>query len=156
MRCPYCKHKETKVTDSRETSEANAVRRRRECLVCLKRFTTYELIEYPSIQVKKRDDTFQDFKKEKLVSGLLKATKHTRISRIQVQGIVNKIVDCTSKMPDQVVRSKDIGDMVMIELKSLDSIAYIRFACEYIRFKDYEELVDHVTGLSETKLIKKY
>ena len=140
MRCPFCHHEELKVTDSRIASELNAIRRRRECLGCGQRFTTFETVEL-SIQVHKRDDRYEDFQQQKLIRGLEAACQHTRICREQVIAIASQI---TSELMQRQVRSidtKELGEMAMEKLRKLNPIAYIRFACVYQRFKDVDALV---------------
>ncbi|MCH9621985.1 MAG: Transcriptional repressor NrdR [Chlamydiia bacterium] len=139
MKCPCCGYEETKVTDSRNQHESNSVRRRRECLECGKRFTTFESVDL-TIQVKKRDGSFQEFSLEKLVKGLDSACRHTKISHDQVVAIAS---DVTMDIMGSGVREIDtlrIGEIVMKKLCKLDPIAYVRFACVYRRFQDMEQL----------------
>ncbi len=139
MRCPYCQHDELKVTDSREASEDNAIRRRRECLNCLKRFTTFETIEL-HLQVHKRDGRFEEFQKSKLQNGIAAACRHTTISNELVEKLTEKIIGEVMESYTKTVSTKELGDIVMRHLKELDPIAYIRFACVYRRFKKLDEL----------------
>lgn len=139
MKCPFCKHESLKVTDSRDALETNAIRRRRECLQCGKRFTTFETIEL-TVQVKKRDGTYEDFQQKKLINGLAAACRHTRISHDQVIALSTKIMNELFHNQVQEISTMRIGEMVMKELQTLDPIAYIRFACVYRRFKVLEEL----------------
>ncbi|HAZ15359.1 MAG: transcriptional regulator NrdR [Chlamydiae bacterium GWC2_50_10] len=148
MRCPYCFHEELKVTDSRETQELNGIKRRRECLSCQKRFTTYETIEL-TIQVEKRDGSFEEFQKEKLIKGLELACRHTRISHDQVLTLANQMATRIMEKGVPVIKTVEIGERVMEELRKLDTVAYIRFACVYRRFKDVDELVDAIETCSE-------
>ncbi len=139
MRCPFCNHEESKVTDSRNSDQPNAIRRRRECLRCLRRFTTFETVDL-TIQVQKRDGHYEDFQQDKLIKGLDAACHHTRISHQQVCEIAYKI---TAELMDRQVRDIDateLGKLVMSYLQKLDMVAYIRFACVYKRFKDVDEL----------------
>ena len=141
MKCPYCGYEETKVTDSRNQTDSNSVRRRRECLQCEKRFTTFESVDL-TVQVKKRDGSFQEFKLEKLINGLDSACRHTRISHDQVLAIAS---DVAMEIMASGVREIDtlrIGEIVMTRLSNLDAIAYVRFACVYRRFKDKNELMN--------------
>lgn len=141
MKCPYCGYEETKVTDSRNQHDSNSVRRRRECLSCEKRFTTFESVDL-TIQVKKRDSSFQAFKLEKLIGGLDSACRHTRVSHDQVVAIAS---DVAMEIMASGVREIDtlrIGELVMKKLSNLDAIAYVRFACVYRRFKDKNELMN--------------
>ena len=139
MRCPFCNHEESKVTDSRNATETNAVRRRRECLKCLKRFTTFETIDL-TIQVQKRDGTYEDFLQDKLIKGLDAACRHTRVSHEQVRALAYKITSDLMERQVKEISTKEIGEIIMAHLQDLDMIAYIRFACVYRRFKDIDEL----------------
>lgn len=139
MKCPFCHHKELKVIDSREAAEMNAIRRRRECLECLRRFTTFETIEL-TMQVKKRNDKYEDFDIQKLVKGLDAACHHTTISHDQVIALANQISDNLLQSQVREISTKELGEIVMQQLQALDAIAYIRFACVYKRFTDINEL----------------
>lgn len=143
MRCPFCNHEELKVTDSRNVTESNAVRRRRECLKCLRRFTTFETIDL-TIQVQKRDGRYEDFQQDKLIRGLDAACRHTKISHEQLRALAYKV--STDLMERQVreIKTCELGEIVMKHLQGLDTIAYIRFACVYRRFKDVDELMDAI------------
>jgi len=146
MKCPFCQHDGLKVTDSRDATEMNGIRRRRECLSCLKRFTTFETVDLV-VQVKKRDGTYQDFQQQKLINGLAAACRHTRISHDQVIQLATQITDELMLSQVQVVDTKKLGEMVMQHLQNLDPIAYIRFACVYRRFKDLTELQEAIKTL---------
>lgn len=143
MRCPFCGFEESKVTDSRSSAESNCVRRRRECLKCQNRFTTFETLDL-LIQVLKRNGTYEDFNEAKLIKGLEAACCHTKISHDQVRQIVSKIT--TDLMAKQVreISTKELGEMIMSILKEMDMVAYIRFACVYRRFKDIDEVVEAI------------
>lgn len=143
MKCPFCHHEELKVTDSRNAGETNAIRRRRECLKCLRRFTTFETIEL-TMQVKKRNGTYEDFQQQKLVNGLAAACRHTRISHDQVIALASCVTDELIRGQLKEVSTREIGEMVMHQLQDLDPIAYIRFACVYKRFKDLKELEEAI------------
>ncbi len=143
MRCPFCNNEESKVTDSRNVMETNAVRRRRECLHCLRRFTTFETIDL-TIQVQKRDGRYEDFRQDKLVKGLDAACRHTRISHDQVLALAYKITSDLMEKAVREIKTSELGELVMKHLQQLDPIAYIRFACVYRRFKDVDELVDAI------------
>ncbi len=143
MKCPYCSHEELKVTDSRDSLETNAVRRRRECIGCQRRFTTFETIEL-SVEVKKRDGRYEDFEQQKLIRGLEAACRHTTISREQQIAIASAITSDVMQRQLREISTTEIGDMVMKSLQGLDPIAYIRFACVYRRFKDVKELMDAI------------
>ncbi len=143
MLCPYCHHDDLKVTDSRNSTEMNGVRRRRECLKCLKRFTTFETIDL-TIQVRKRDQTYEDFQQEKLIRGLNAACRHTRISHEQLLTLAYKITAELIERQIREISTTELGEIVMQHLKEMDMIAYIRFACVYRRFKDVDELMDAI------------
>ncbi len=153
MRCPYCDHPELKVTDSRNASEANAFRRRRQCLSCERRFTTFETVEL-SLQVHKKDGRYEDFQEQKLLSGLISACQHTHISRDQARTLASKITTKLLERSSREISTHDIGQIAMDHLKLLDDIAYIRFACVYRRFKDIDELVDAIASLNEKEIVK--
>lgn len=151
MKCPFCHHRELKVIDSREAADMNAIRRRRECLECLRRFTTFETIEL-SVQVLKRDGSYQDFDKQKLIDGLDAACRHTTISHDQVITIASQVTNELMTQQVREVTTTELGKMVMKKLQALDPIAYIRFACVYRRFKDIDELVEAIQSIQEPVL----
>ncbi|MBM3196189.1 MAG: transcriptional repressor NrdR [Chlamydiae bacterium] len=140
MKCPFCSFLESKVTDSRTAPETNSIRRRRECLGCLKRFTTFESVDL-TVQVRKRDGSYEDFVLEKLVRGLDAACRRTKVSHEQVLAISAEIASQVAERQREI-DSTEIGEIVMTKLKSLDTVAYIRFACVYRRFKDMDELMN--------------
>src|SRR3990167_4830163 len=153
MRCPFCSHEESKVTDSRNATETNAVRRRRECLQCLRRFTTFETIDL-TIQVQKRDGRYEDFIQDKLIKGLDSACRHTRISHEQVRMLAYQITTDLMERQTREIKTSELGEIVMEHLQGLDTIAYIRFACVYRRFKDVGELmdaIDHIHPKEQTE-----
>ncbi|MBQ8498698.1 transcriptional regulator NrdR [Chlamydia sp.] len=141
MLCPFCNHGELKVIDSRNSPEANAIKRRRECLRCNQRFTTFETVEL-TVQVLKRDGRYENFQESKLISGLKAASSHTRIGQEQVQAIASNIKQDLLGKQNREISTKEIGELVMRYLKKADMIAYIRFACVYRRFKDVGELME--------------
>lgn len=147
MRCPFCQHEELKVTDSRNAPEHNAIRRRRECGSCLQRFTTFETVEL-TMQVLKRDGRYEEFQQQKLIKGMLFACQHTTIARDQVIALASEITRELMRRQVQAITTEELGEIVMKHLQGLDSIAYIRFACVYRRFKDIDELMEAI------KLIK--
>ncbi len=158
MKCPYCHHSESKVTDSRDAVELNAIRRRRECLKCFRRFTTFENIEL-TLQVHKRDGRYEDFQQQKLVYGLEAACRHTTISHDQVIMIASKITGELIQKGVQEITTTEIGNMVMKYLQSMDPIAFIRFACVYKRFKNMGELMEAIHSIQskdDAERIKKY
>lgn len=148
MKCPFCGCTDLKVTDSRNAQELNAIKRRRECLTCQRRFTTFETIEL-TIQVKKRNGTYEDFSLDKLISGLAASCRHTQISYDQVRALASDIAGQIMQKNLREISSTQIGEVVMNRLKKLDTIAYIRFACVYKRFKDMDELMDAIHTASE-------
>ncbi|MBA3816783.1 MAG: transcriptional repressor NrdR [Parachlamydiaceae bacterium] len=146
MKCPYCYHEELKVTDSRDAFEMNAIRRRRECLGCQKRFTTFETIEL-TVQVKKRDGRYEEFQQQKLIKGLEAACRHTTLSREQAKAIASEITVEIMQRQMREITTTELGDMGMSHLQTLDPIAYIRFACVYRRFKNIDELMDAIKSI---------
>ena len=147
MKCPFCGDLDIKVTDSRNATDANAIRRRRQCLSCGKRFTTFETVDL-AIQVKKRDGRYQDFNMEKLISGLSAACRHTRVSHEQVLALASEISAEIMERGVREIGTMEIGEIATEKLKHLDTIAYIRFACVYRRFKDMDELIEAIQGAS--------
>lgn len=146
MKCPFCQCAELKVLDSRESTEINAVRRRRECLNCTKRFTTFETIEL-TMQIHKRDGRYEEFQQTKLIDGMIAACRHTTISHEQVLALASQIT--TELMQRQVkeISTTELGEIVMQNFLKLDAIAYIRFACVYRRFKNIEELLAAIQSI---------
>jgi transcriptional repressor NrdR len=136
MKCPYCGYKEDKVVDSRATREEAAVRRRRECLKCGKRFTTYEYVEDVSLMVIKKDGRREPFDRKKVLSGIIKACEKRPISIEKMEDIVTSVERSIQKKSDREVSSSRIGELVMEKLKTLDDVAYVRFASVYRQFKD--------------------
>ncbi len=153
MKCPFCNHLESKVTDSRNAGEVNAIRRRRECLKCNHRFTTFETVDL-TMQVKKRDGSYEDFRLEKLMKGLDAASRHTRISHDQVRSVASQITaELIGKQIKEIDTTK-LGEIAMKKLQKLDTIAYIRFACVYRRFKDVDELMNAIHTVAPLKSLK--
>lgn len=148
MQCPFCGHEELKVTDSRNALDANAIRRRRECLKCNRRFTTFEKIEL-TLQVHKRDGRYEEFQEQKLISGLEAACRHTRISHEQVLSIASHVASELTRLQTREISTKEIGEIAMRHLKEVDMIAYIRFACVYRRFKDIGELIEAIHSIDD-------
>jgi transcriptional repressor NrdR len=151
VRCPFCSHEESKVTDSRDAIETNSIRRRRECCQCMKRFTTFETVDL-SLQVKKRDGTFEDFLQEKLIHGMDAACRHTRVSHDEVRGIAYKIKSDLVAKGVREISSQELGGIVIQHLKQIDVVAYIRFACVYKRFKDIRELLHAIQELEKEEI----
>ena len=141
MRCPFCNYNEDKVIDSREISQGISVRRRRECLKCGKRFTTYEYIEKTSLMVVKKDGRRERFSRQKILSGIVRACEKRPISSEKLEAIVNEIETEIRKKFDQEVDSKYIGGLVVDKLAMLDDVAYVRFASVYRQFKDVNQFM---------------
>ncbi|MBI4830764.1 MAG: transcriptional repressor NrdR, partial [Candidatus Lindowbacteria bacterium] len=136
MKCPFCAHPDDKVVDSRTIKEGELIRRRRECLSCTRRFTTYERIEEIPLMVVKKDGRREPFDRSKIVIGVLKACEKRPVGIEQIEGLVDKIEKSINSGLEKEVSSETIGSMVMEELKSLDEVAYVRFASVYRQFKD--------------------
>jgi len=136
MKCPFCGYKEDKVVDSRSTAEESAVRRRRECLKCGKRFTTYEYIEEVSLMVIKKDGRREPFDRKKILAGVIRACEKRPISMEKMEETIIQVERSIQKKSDREVSSTRIGELVMEKLKSLDDVAYVRFASVYRQFKD--------------------
>lgn len=136
MKCPYCKHLESKVVDSRYTEEHTSIRRRRECLECNERFTTYERLEDLPLMVLKKDGQRELFDRNKLITGLLKACEKRPISQTRLEQLTKDVEKELRNGMKQEVRSSEIGELVMNHLKELDEVAYVRFASVYRQFKD--------------------
>jgi transcriptional repressor NrdR len=147
MKCPYCEHTESKVIDSRPTDEGNSIRRRRECLKCEKRFTTYEQIESIPVIIIKKDGTRQPYDKQKLMNGVLRAIEKTPVTFKEVEEAVAKVETKIFNSLDREVESKMIGELVMEELKNLNPVAYVRFASVYREFKDVNVFLEEVKNL---------
>ena len=144
MKCIYCGYSESKVLDSRPTDEGNSIRRRRECLNCGKRFTTYEMIEMSPILVVKNDGTRQQFDASKIKRGIIKSCEKRPVAMHDIDNLVTVIEKQISNSLVQEISSQKIGEMVMKQLKELDQIAYIRFASVYRQFRDVTELADFI------------
>lgn len=151
MKCPYCGYIEDRVIDSRPTDEGSAIRRRRECSKCLKRFTTYEKVESLPIMVIKKDKSRQAFDREKLLNGILRACEKRPVSIEQLEKLVDDIESQIHNSLQREVTSKDIGEMVMAKLKNLDEVAYVRVASVYRQFKDINTFMDELRKLLNEK-----
>ena len=141
MRCSFCGYKEDKVVDSRSIQEDRAIRRRRECLKCGKRFTTYEYIEEPSLMVIKKDGRRQPFDRKKILSGIIKACEKRPVSMDKMEETVIQVERVLQKKPAREVASDRIGELVMERLKTIDDVAYVRFASVYRQFRDVEQFM---------------
>ena len=148
MECPYCKHLETKVTDSRDTG-AFTIRRRRECLKCNKRFTTYEYIELTPVYIKKKDGRLEKFDRNKIKNGLIKALEKRPVSHDKIKEILESIEEKIRRTGKEEIESKVIGEYVMDALKETDQVAYIRFASVYRSFTDVSSFQEEVKNLIE-------
>ncbi len=138
MKCPYCSYAETKVTDKRDSDEVGITRRRRECLKCEKRFTTYERVENLDLVVVKKDGRREQFDRKKLLTGIHKACEKRPVSTEDIEKKVDEIEAEVRKLEGKEISSKEIGELVMRKLKGLDKVAYIRFASVYKEFDDLE------------------
>lgn len=147
MKCTHCGYSDSKVIDSRSTDESNSIRRRRECLHCGKRFTTYETVETTPLLVVKRDGSRQAFDPEKIKKGIIKACEKRPVSISQIELIVSDIEKTLSNSLSQEVKSSEIGELVMKKLKEIDDIAYVRFACVYRKFEDISKLIDFINTI---------
>ncbi|MFC1668036.1 transcriptional regulator NrdR [Chlamydiota bacterium] len=147
MKCPYCLYMEDKVVDSRVSQDGYVIRRRRECVKCNKRFTTYEKVEEIPLKVVKKDDSRQDYDRKKLLNGILKACEKRPVSIEQIEKIVDSIEREIDQNYENEVLTKFIGELVMRQLHILDEVAYVRFASVYRQFKDINEFVDEIKHL---------
>jgi transcriptional repressor NrdR len=147
MKCPYCGYSESKVVDSRPTEEETAIRRRRECEKCAKRFTTYEKIEEVPLVIIKKDGSRELYQRGKLINGFLKACEKRPVSLKQIEEVVDEIEKELYNSMDKEIDSKKIGEMVMKRLKQLDDVAYVRFASVYRQFKDLNTFMDELNKL---------
>lgn len=147
MKCPYCSSPDTKVTDSRDTDDGASIRRRRQCLACGRRFTTYETIEQLPLRVIKKNGSRELFDRSKLRSGLIRACEKRNITSSQIEDIVNRVEKKIRNELKQEVSSVEIGNLVMNELKSLDQVAYVRFASVYREFKDIGRFMNELETL---------
>lgn len=144
MKCPYCGFEESKVIDSRPADEGEKIRRRRECLKCSSRFTTYEMIETLPIIVVKKDKSREPFERSKILSGMLKSCEKRPISLDVIENCVNKIESKIQNSMVKEVHSSDIGELVMESLKEIDKVAYVRFAAVYKEFDDVANLLEEL------------
>ena len=149
MQCPFCRVDETKVIDSRLVGEGDQVRRRRECISCGERFTTYETIELYLTRVLKRDGSCVQFREEKLRAGILRALEKRPVRTEQVDAAVNRLLKRLRASGEREIETQVIGEWVMAELRVLDEIAYVRFASVYRRFKDIDEFQAEIDRLKE-------
>ena len=151
MRCPFCSFGESKVIDSRPTEENNSIRRRRECLKCGQRFTTYEKLESIALVVIKKDESRQPFNRNKVLKGIITACEKRPISLAQMENIADEIESELAQAMDREIKSTQIGEMVMERLRVLDEVAYVRFASVYKQFSDIETFMEELNGLISNK-----
>ncbi|MBQ9965468.1 MAG: transcriptional regulator NrdR [Clostridia bacterium] len=147
MKCPFCSYEESKVIDSRPTDEGERIRRRRECLSCGKRFTTYEIIESLPIIVIKKDKSRETFNRDKLLNGLLRACEKRPVSFDTIDNMISEIESIIQNSLDREVSSEKIGELVMEKLKAIDEVAYVRFASVYRQFKDINTFMNELNKL---------
>ena len=152
MKCPFCSHLHDKVVDSRESKEGDAIRRRRECLACERRFTTYERIDEVPYMAIKKDGRREKFDRQKVLGGLLKACEKRPISMARLSELVNRVEAKVSDSPDREISTTEIGEFLMDGLRELDKIAYVRFASVYRDFQDEEAFFNELKNLMRQKL----
>lgn len=152
MKCPFCGSNEDKVIDSRETSESTAIRRRRECINCGKRFTTYEYIEKTSLRVVKKDGRREPFSRQKILSGLVKACEKRPISIERLERLISEVEVEIQKKFEQEVDSRYIGEIVVEKLSKLDDVAFVRFASVYRQFKDINQFMRELREIFNKRL----
>ena len=155
MKCPFCGHLEDKVVDSRESKEAESIRRRRECLKCAKRFTTYERIDEIPYMVVKKDGRREKFDRQKVLSGLLHACEKRPVSAVKLEQIVDETEAYVVDSPERERSTSEVGELIMTRLKEIDTVAYIRFASVYRDFKDVREFKQELEELLSGKDQKK-
>ena len=151
MKCPFCGYAESKVIDSRPADEGASIRRRRECLACQRRFTTYEVMERLPLVVVKRDGSRQSFDKVKLINGMVRACEKRPVTLSQLESIADDIEQELQSALEREIRTVDIGEMVMARLKTVDEVAYVRFASVYRSFKDINTFMEELSKLLTDK-----
>jgi len=151
VKCPFCGYEEDKVIDTRQIDDGTSIRRRRECLKCGRRFTTYEKIETIPIMVIKKDKSRQPFSREKILNGLMRACEKRPVSVADLEGIVNEIESYIYNSTQREITSKEIGEMVMAKLKELDEVAYVRFASVYRQFTDLNTFMTELRKILDEK-----
>ena len=151
MKCPYCAHPESKVVDSRPSDEGSSIRRRRECLVCHKRFTTYETMESLPLMVIKKDGSRQTFDKTKLLNGMIRACEKRPVAFATLEEMANEIEQVPQNEMDREIPTARIGELVMERLKGVDEVAYVRFASVYRQFKDISTFMEELNKLLAEK-----
>ena len=152
MKCPFCNHLHDKVVDSRESKEGDAIRRRRECLKCERRFTTYERIDEVPYMVIKKDGRREKFDRQKVLGGLLKACEKRPVGMAKLAELVNQVESMVSDSPDREISTTEVGEYLMETLRELDKIAYVRFASVYRDFQDEQAFFNELKQLMRQKL----
>jgi len=152
MKCPYCGHVNDRVVDSRESRDGDSIRRRRQCLNCSRRFTSYERIDEIPYMVVKKDGGREKFDRNKILSGLLKACEKRPVSLTQLEKIVDQVEQHVQESPERELESGVIGRMLLSELRLLDKVAYLRFASVYLEFEDVAEFMTEIKELFEKKV----
>lgn len=151
MKCPFCNHLQDKVVDSRESKEGDAIRRRRECLACERRYTTYERIDEVPYMVVKKDGRREKFDRQKVLAGLLKACEKRPVSMTRLSEMVNQVESKVGDSPDREISTIEIGEFLMDRLRDLDKIAYVRFASVYRDFQDEQAFFNELKNLMRQK-----
>jgi transcriptional repressor NrdR len=151
MKCPFCGHLHDKVVDSRESKEGDAIRRRRQCLGCQRRFTSYERIDEIPYMVVKKDGRRERFDRQKVLVGVLKACEKRPVSMVQLEAIADKAEVMVQESSEREVSTQTLGEMIMNELKNLDKVAYVRFASVYLDFKDVQEFMSELKDLLKAR-----
>lgn len=151
MKCPYCGEQESKVVDSRHSEDGTSIRRRRECLSCQRRFTTYETVESLPIIVVKRDESRQPFDRNKIMNGMIRACEKRPVTTAQMEAAVDTIEQRIQNSLEREVTTSYIGELVMEQLKGLDEVAYVRFASVYRQFKDINSFMQELNKILEEK-----
>lgn len=151
MKCPFCGHLEDKVVDSRESKDGDSIRRRRECLHCTRRFTSYERIDEIPYMVVKKDGRRESFDRKKIMTGLMRAAEKRPISATQLEEIVNTVERYVMESSDRERQTNELGKIIMKELKKLDKVAYVRFASVYLEFEDVSEFMNELKYLVRSR-----
>lgn len=151
MKCPYCGEQDSKVVDSRHSEDGGSIRRRRECLQCGKRFTTYEIVESLPIVVVKRDGSRQSFDRQKILNGMLRACEKRPVSLASMEAAVDEIEQIIQNSLEREISTEEIGELVMERLKKMDEVSYVRFASVYRQFKDLNSFVQELNQMLAEK-----
>jgi len=155
VKCPFCAHLDDKVIDSREGRGGDTIRRRRECLKCSRRFTTYERIDEIPYMVIKKDGRRERFERQKILQGLLKACEKRPVATPKMESIVDEIEGVVQESTERELTTAEIGELIMLRLKKLDKVAYVRFASVYMDFKDVQEFMAELKNLLKDRAVKK-